>query len=217
MLPESQNIKNIIFDFGGVILDIDYSATCKAFEDLGMKDAASQFSKHQQSPLFKNYETGAISSRKFIEEVQQLLGSGVGPDDIVEAWCAMLHTIPAHRMEALEELSREHNLFLLSNTNHLHKMRFMETIDEQYGRERFLNLFSGVYMSHEIGMRKPHKEVFDRIVLENGVRRRETIFIDDTEEHTIAAAKAGLKTHWLHNGEDVADICAELTNKKVVN
>ena len=189
-----KEIKNIVFDLGGVILNIDYHKTAQAFNSLGCENFDEIYSQKQQKGLFDEFETGQIPSQEFINEILRVLPLGIEPKEVVDAWNAMLLNLPQERIDRLESLSQTHRIFLLSNTNQIHEEAFTKIIQNENGIKSFNHLFEKVYFSHYIGMRKPNREVFDFVLRENGLNPSETLFIDDSPQHLVGAEKAGIKT-----------------------
>lgn len=194
-------IKNIIFDLGGVIIDIDYQATTKAFEKLGIDDFNTRYSQLNQTALFDDFEKGIISSQHFINKLMDIVPKGVTPNQIVSAWNAMLGKIPAQKIQLLNHVRSTHRIFMLSNTNALHL-----PVVNKFWREitplEMRDLFEQVYLSFEIGMRKPDKEIFEWVCKENNLNPENTLFIDDSPQHIEGAKSAGLKTHFYENEQE---------------
>ena len=117
------SIEAIIFDFGGVIINIDYFATIRAFESLGIRDIATIYSQQAQSDLFNDFETGKISPQKFINSLLDMLPPGTSPNKVVSAWNAMLLDIPVERISFLQTLKSKYKIYLLSNTNQLQRSK----------------------------------------------------------------------------------------------
>lgn len=191
------NIKAIIFDFGGVLINIDYNATIRAFQNLGIEDFDEMYSQAAQSNLFDEIETGKISAQRFINGVLDYLPSGTSPNKVVEAWNAMILDVPASRIELLKRLKTEgYKIFLLSNTNEIHidlAYREWDKVSDQRPQE----IFDHVYLSNEIGMRKPDAEIFEFVCEKQGLTPSETLFIDDSIQHIHGAKKIGLQTYHL--------------------
>ncbi len=189
-----EGIKNIIFDLGGVILNIDYKLSQQAFEQLGVADFKTMYSKCQQNDLFDRLETGKITAREFIEELQNQSPVKLHESDIINAWNAMLLDFPLRRLQILQQLQLHYNTYLLSNTNEIHEREFNYRLQQTCGYPTLAVFFDKIYLSHRIGMRKPHKEVFETILNENNLKADETLFIDDSIQHIEGAMSAGLKT-----------------------
>ena len=187
------SIKNIIFDLGGVFMNLDYKRTEQAFIDLGVTNFSELFTQHHSSPLFADMETGRISNEAFYDGLRKLSGVNMPDEAIKKAWNAMLLDFPMERIVWLGELKKRYNLYLFSNTNHVHYDAFIETVKKQTGITDFNQYFIKAYYSHELGMRKPDIASFQKIIEEQKLNPAETLFIDDTLINVEAAAKTGLQ------------------------
>ena len=194
-----KNVKTIIFDLGGVLLNINYQKTIEKFQELGIKNAQKLYSQKKQDDLFNRFETGKINEFEFLSTLKKETRSA-NLEDIKRAWNAMLLDFPKKRIELLEVLNKKYCLFLLSNTNATHIHEFKKKIGiELYAK--FSNLFKKVYYSHEIGMRKPNQEIFQLILNENKLNPKKVLFIDDSIQHIKGAEKLGITTHHLENNK----------------
>mgnify|MGYP003387394883 CR=1 FL=1 len=200
-----QGIKNIIFDLGGVIYAINYQATIDAFESLGISDFKEIYAKAGQSELFDDLETGKIDKSQFFEEIKKHLPKTITDTQITEAWNAMLLNFMDDAIHCLEELQSDYRIFLLSNTNIFHIEEIKSRVGNSYF-SKFSSLFEKVYLSHELGLRKPHTAVFTHIAEEQALQPKETLFIDDSPQHVEGAIKAGLNAYHLKDGEKIADL-----------
>ena len=199
-----QNIRHIIFDLGGVLLNIDYSATTRAFAALGVHDFNTRYSQLQQSSVFDDLETGRLDRAAFLKAVRDFDDSlNLTDAQIEEAWCAMLLDFPLRRLQLLQRLRGHHDLFLLSNTNEIHELAFNAILSRAHRLPSLATLFDRVYFSHRIGMRKPDEVIFRHILDENELRPEHTLFIDDSPQHIEAAARLGIQTIWLKAGMTV--------------
>ena len=187
-------IKNIIFDLGGVIINIDYNKSTEAMRKLSRTGSAIEFSQKQQSNLFDLYETGTSTCHQFRDQLRQEYNLEATDEQIDEAWNAMLLDIPAERIELLRELDKTHRLFLLSNTNAIHLIAFNKIVADSFTIPSLDSLFEKTYYSHLIGQRKPDAVVFEQIVQENNLNKAETLFIDDSIQHIVSAKEVGLQT-----------------------
>ncbi|NJM14238.1 MAG: HAD family phosphatase [Bacteroidales bacterium] len=183
------NIKNIIFDWGGVILNIDYSLTSLAFKKLGIQNIDDHFSQLKQTPLFDDFETGRLSAGDFRNSIKKHLDEDTTDYQIDMAWSAMLLDTPAQRVKLLEKVKQQYRIFLLSNTNEIHELFYIPILDRQLGNGYFFRLFEKVYLSHKIGMHKPQASAFNLVIGENQLKPSETLFIDDSPQHIEAARK----------------------------
>lgn len=197
--PEQINlnsIKNIIFDWGGVIMNLDLDSTYHAFSELGLADLKAEYSMAAQDAVFENWEQGKIDAQEFREAIQSKLSKPTSFEQIDSAWNAMLKETPEQRIDLLRELRKSHRLFLLSNTNQIHADYYNAYFEKENGFE-FASLFEKVYYSHEVGLRKPNAEIFEYVLKDAGLKDEETLFIDDTEVHVNAASKLGIRAFHL--------------------
>jgi putative hydrolase of the HAD superfamily len=195
-----QNVKNIFFDLGNVILNIDYNLTQKAFADLGITDVKATYSSTQQSSLFNNLETGIINEEEFVKEILSIAPKQVTHTQVINAWNAMILDFPIRRLQILQQLQLHYNLFLLSNTNVIHETYFNNLLQQTCGYPSLAIFFDKVYLSHRIGMRKPNDDIYNFVLKENGFKPEETLFIDDLVKNIETAKKLGWQTIHLTNG-----------------
>ena len=200
-----KGVKNILFDLGGVLFHIDYQRTIDAFKNLGINDFEKHFTQHQQDDLFDAFETGKINQKFFVKTLQDSLPA-CSYKEIVDAWNAMLITLPHEYLKFLDGLSKKYRLFLLSNANKIH-IQFVNTfLKEHYNIPSINQFFEKAYYSHEIGMRKPHKYTFKWVLKDANILAEETLFIEDTTQHIEGAKQAGLKTYQLESNAPIISL-----------
>ncbi len=210
-----QNVRHIIFDLGGVILNIDYQCTESAFEALGITAFKAHYSQLRQSSFFDNFETGRISGGNFIEGIKKISEKPLTDDQITDAWNAMLLEFPLRRLQILQQLQIHFDTFLLSNTNVIHEARFQKMLKSQTGFNSLSVFFDKVYYSHRIGLRKPDAKAFQFILDQHQLQPEYTLFIDDSPQHIEAAKALGIQTIWLQKGMSMeADIFREKPSKQ---
>lgn len=197
---DNKNIENIIFDFGGVIINIDFRLTWEAFKNYGVNDLDQLFSKAKQTELFDNFEKGIISPDEFRKQVILLMNVDINEAEFDKAWNAMILDIPEERIRLIQKLSKNYRIFLLSNSNKIHYDYYLRDLKRIYNISCFEELFEKVYFSFDTGLIKPDKEIFKKVIRENKLNAQETIFIDDSIQHIQAAAEYGLKTFHLEAG-----------------
>jgi putative hydrolase of the HAD superfamily len=206
-IPHSTSIKNIIFDFGGVICDLEISRSVEKFKAFGPPKAEFSGNKEEQDRQFEllvsTYETGPITSQQFRESIRNHYQSPPTDQAIDDAWNALLAGIPEPRIRMLEELRKSYRIFLLSNSNEIHYLRYREDLQKQYGYRDFDEIFEKAYFSYILHLRKPDPAIFLRVMNENSLAPSETLFIDDTLIHIEAARKIGINGYHLKEGEDV--------------
>jgi len=190
-------IKNIIFDFGDVFINLDKLATLQALNKAGYKEIPEGLFS-----LAASYEKGIIDTSSFLEAVGGFLPNS-SKEEIIEAWNAIILDFPEKRLQYLQNLANEkkYRLFLLSNTNDLHIQKVISQIGMQKYKE-FKACFEGFYLSHCMGMRKPDPEIFTMFITKHGLKAIETLFVDDTLEHILCAQGLGFQTWNLIVGEE---------------
>jgi FMN phosphatase YigB (HAD superfamily) len=189
-------IKNILFDFGAVLIPIQEERTRKAFKDLGALESLSN-----QNDLFQKFERGELSKNEFLSALQSFFfRKTIFKKDLANAWNALCHeAIPSDNIRLIKSLGKSYNCFLLSNTNSLHLAKIKEN-SGRFSFNKFLKAFNGLYLSHEMGTRKPEKSFYQTVLEEQKLLAEECLFIDDREENIEAAEALGLKT-WHFNPE----------------
>ncbi len=186
--------KTLLFDFGGVIINIDFSLTYQAFADLGVADLEMKFAQHQQNAFFDKFEKGQIPPATFRDEVRKMLGRDLPDTEIDQAWNAMLLDIPQDRVALIQQLKKDYRCVLLSNTNQIHYDFYRQNFEDKFGYQKFSNLFDETFFSHQIGMRKPDAEIYGYILKELNESPEQILFIDDTFKNLEAAQKHGIQT-----------------------
>lgn len=199
-----QEINAVIFDFGGVLINIQYEATIEAFKELGIDEFDTLFSQAQQSNLFNDYETGQISSEHFVNQLLRKLPHHVTPNQVVHAWNVMIQDVPKEVIKLLDHISNDLNkkIYLLSNTNDLHIQHAYQEwhkVSERSPQE----IFDYVYLSQEVHMRKPAAEIFEFVCTDQNLDPTTTLFIDDSIQHIESARALGFKTHHLQKQSDI--------------
>lgn len=201
-----QNIENLIFDLGGVILTLDMPRAERAFTDLGVKDYNTLFRSGNVSSFFKDYEVGAITDAEFLDALRNLAQLPLTDQQLTAAWNAMLGYFPPERIDLLNRLKGRYRLFLFSNTNALHLATFREMYTAAFDGRSFDALFEKAYYSHLLQMRKPDKAAYEQIIRENQLNPSKTLFIDDSALNIEGAESAGLKAIQITPGMSVLDI-----------
>ncbi len=201
-----ESIENIIFDLGGVILNIDYQLTENAFKSLGLKDFDSMYTQAAQSGLFDIYEKGDCSTPYFINALLDFLPPNTSANKVVAAWNAMILDFPIQNLELLQKLKSNYRIFLLSNTNDIHLQAVNRALNKVSKEKNLDPFFEKTYYSFEMGMRKPDAEIFTKVCLENDLDLIKTLFIDDTERHILGAKSVGLNTHFLTPGKTILQL-----------
>jgi putative hydrolase of the HAD superfamily len=201
-----QPIKNIIFDLGGVFMNLDFSLTEQAFAELGVQRFPEMFNQHHSNDLFEQLETGKISPEAFYDAFRKEAGIDRSNEQIENAWNALLLDFPQERLNWLKAISGKYRIYLFSNTNQIHYDAFMEVLRVENNCTDFNDYFLKAYYSHELGLRKPYASTFKKILELENLSAAETLFIDDTFKNIEGAKEAGLQTYHLVAPETVLDL-----------
>ncbi len=203
-----EKIKNIIFDFGGVICNIDVTLTERAFQNLGLQRFDKKKAVTDTVGLFELFETGRISPADFRDKIRGHFGFALTDTAIDEAWNALLLDIPPERISILDSLRNNYRIFLLSNSNKIHYDHYVNDFRVKFGFDDFDALFEKAWFSFNIGLKKPDPAIFRYVLHHCGLQPDETLFIDDTLVHVESAQRTGLNAHYLKiaDGQSILDI-----------
>ena len=200
------DIKNIIFDLGGVLLNIDYQKTSRAFKALGATGFDDLYSQATANHLFEALETGTISDDDFYQEMAQHCTPETSALQMQEAWNHILLDFREGSLKYLKRLKERYKLYLLSNTNSIHLAAFNKILQEQTGETSLDEFFTKSYYSHVMQKRKPYPETYKWVLEDAGLNTEETLFIDDSINNIKGAKEAGLQTHLLLPHEKIQDL-----------
>jgi glucose-1-phosphatase len=206
-MPE---IKNIILDLGGVIINLDIPATIMEFNKISAIPFEDLYSQSQQIELFNAFDKGLISDFEFFTELKKHIRHNGSDEQLLAAWNAMLLDVPSHRLELLVKLKQNYNTYLLSNTNETHISAFEQALYLEHGVKNFNDYFDEVYYSCRAGMRKPDKEIFEMVLSKNKLNPEETVFIDDSVQHVKGAGQCGIKAYLLPKGMELEELVRDL-------
>ena len=185
-------ITTIIFDLGGVILNLDQDRTLRAFKRLGV----DMDEINEMSSIFSDFETGKINAYDFRQAIMTHLKGKVTENEVDTAWNAMLLDLPAERLTYLKFLRKSFNVHLLSNTNSIHIDAFNKYLLDEHPNLDWYAQFDKVYYSYEIGLRKPNKDIYEFVLQENNLKPHECLFIDDLKANLNGAGHLGMHTIW---------------------
>ena len=202
-------IKNIVFDLGGVILNIDYNKPAEAFKELGVNDFSKLYSKAAQDDLFNKLETGKIPQQSFFDEIRNITKLELSNEKIEHAWNTIILDFPAERIKLLEILKNNYRTFLLSNTNIIHYHYYNDIFSRQYYYQNLGDIFKQAYYSHEIGLRKPGKDIYEYVLKNSQLIPQETLFLDDSVPNIESAGELGIKTFLITEEEPITKVLNE--------
>ena len=198
-----RNINTLIFDFGGVLINLDINKCILNFKQLGLSNFEQYLNNFAQRGFFMQFEKGEISAAEFRSEVRKLTPNTLTDAQIDEAWCSFLLEIPTEKLDMLVELRKKFRLILLSNTNIIHFPYSEKALFENKGK-KVSDYFDRCYLSYEMKMVKPDKEIFDKILASENVHANECLFLDDGPKNTEQAQKLGIQTYLVHEREDLS-------------
>lgn len=201
MTVKDQGIKNIIFDFGGVLIDLHRNECIARFEQLGFKGVEYLISNTHQLGPFNQFELGDLSTDDFYQVIKTYLIEGVTNEDIDEAWLSILGEIPEYKLQKILALKDDYRVFCLSNTNKIH---WDWSCDHAFNYQDYKveDYFEKIFLSYEMHMAKPDSAAFQYVLHEAGIQPEETLLIDDSVKNIEAASQMGMHTHLYVPGED---------------
>jgi putative hydrolase of the HAD superfamily len=201
-----QDVTSIIFDLGGVIIDIDTSRSFQKLSSFYTGDKPGEDLLSENVELFLDFEKGLISSDDFRSGIRRLTeNSGLSDSEIDAAWNEMLLQIPAERFRVLENIRDRYQLFVLSNTNAIHVPALNKIVEQTSGKPDIAHFFDKVYFSHEIQKRKPEPEIYRQLLDENQLTPQQTLFIDDRRENIEAASSLGMQVFHVTPEMDIVE------------
>lgn len=201
-MTNNKQIKTLIFDFGGVIINLDLPQCIQNFKNLGVPNVEKYLSNFGQSGFFLQWEKGEIGIPEFRNEIRKIAEVPLTDEQIDWAWCSFLTDIPAHRIELLKKLRKQFRLLLLSNSNPLHIEVSAAGEFKKYGAEIY-DFFDRCYFSYKIGLTKPDEQIFLYVMKDTGVEPEECLFIDDGKKNIENAKEMGFKTHYMQQGDNL--------------
>lgn len=205
-----REIKNVIFDLGGVIINLDTNRTIAEFNRLSSIPFETLYTQAGQSDLFNLFDKGKISDFDFFSQLRKQIRYEGQEVDLLYAWNAMLLDVPSERLDLLVRMKQKYNTYLLSNTCEPHIAAFERELYVEHGVKNFNDYFDRVYYSCRMGMRKPDKEIFKHVLKENELVPEQTIFIDDSIQHVKGAGACGINAYLLPKNMEVGQLIQEL-------
>lgn len=198
---KSKGIKNLLIDFGGVLINLDRSRCIEKFKKLGLENMEELLNIYHQQGFFMQYEQGLITSAQFRDEIRNLAKRPLSDQQIDAAWNSFLVDIPACKLDLLLKLRERYVVYLLSNTNNIH---WEWSCKEVFPYRTFQvgDYFEKIYLSFEMKKVKPDTEIFKAVLADACIDPKETFFIDDSEANCRAAQTLGISTYTPQAGED---------------
>jgi glucose-1-phosphatase len=197
-----EKYKVLLFDLGGVILNLSFDSTFRAFEKVSKRKFSQIEQEFNSVSFFKEFEKGEISEPEFRMYINQLLHTNLSDTVIDTSWNAMLGTLPSYRLIVLERLKESHTLILFSNTNSIHLREFCNIVSKNSSK-LFDSYFHTTYYSHLVGMRKPDTKTYQWICKQNNVLPETILFFDDNLANLQGAQTVGINTYHVTNADEL--------------
>lgn len=196
-----KQIKNIVFDFGGVIINISRESAVKKFVEIGVANADDLLDAYHQKGIFLEVEDGRITAEEFRKELSAVAGKELTYEQVQEGWLGFMTDVPLYRLDYLLELRKKYKLYILSNTNPF-VMNWARSADFTSARKPLDDYFDKIYASYEMKQVKPARAIFESMIQDAGLDPEETLFVDDGSANIKMAQELGMKTLQPINGED---------------
>ena len=199
-----RDFKNLIFDFGGVILNIDIRRSMDAFKHyLPSNNIPENMLDH---PALHAFEIGAMDEEDFYHQFSAALGIDVSMEMFTEAWNSLILDLPVARVELIKNLRNTHRTFLLSNTNSIHYQRVSEVVEQTIGHKEIDQYFEAAYYSHFLGLRKPDHTSFRYILENHDLIPEETALLDDNDDNLESAKQLGIQPFKISANRTIIDV-----------
>lgn len=196
-------IKNIIFDLGGVIINLAVEKTHQAFATLSGLPVTEIKTRVHHGTFFHEFEKGLITDCEFRDHLRESLSLQVTDAQLDQAWNAMLLDIPLSRIQLLERLKSRYKIYLLSNTNNIHLQYFNGIVEQLTGKPAIDYYFHGSFYSHLVKMSKPDEEIYQHVLSQHALLPQETIFLDDNKDNLVGANKVGIQTFHVEQTDQI--------------
>jgi putative hydrolase of the HAD superfamily len=208
-----EKIKNIVFDLGDVIINIDVPRAAHSFAALANRDINEVIQLFKEANVFGQFETGQLSEIEFRAYLKNILGHPNWDDQTIDtAWNALLLDIPPQRVELIKLLGSNYRLFLLSNTSSIHVEAVNQILHQTTGVEKLDVLFEKLFLSYEMGVMKPHPTIYERVLEEANLVAEQTLFLDDNADNIKAAGELGIQTIHVQKPLSILDYLHEYAN-----
>ena len=200
-----KNIKNIVFDLGGVLIDLDFKSAINGLQKAGFTNVKEQLQAFDQNGIFQKFELGEISADEFRASIRENSNVSLTDEEVDSLWNLMLLEIPREKLELILDLRSKYMVYLLSNTNSIH-WDYVCKNAFNYRGFRVNDYFEKTFLSFEMHLAKPDKAIFEKMLEDANLLAEETFFIDDSEANCKAAAEVGIHAHHYHIGDDLSKI-----------
>ena len=200
-----KNIKNIIFDLGGVLVDLDFKSAINGLQQAGFANVKEQLQAFDREGIFQKFELGEMTAEEFRSAIRENSTVTLTDEEVDALWNLMLLEIPREKLELILDLRGKYMVYLLSNTNSIH-WDYVCKNAFNYRGFRVSDYFEETFLSYEMHLAKPDKAIFEKVLQDANLLPEETLFIDDSEANCKAAEEVGIHAHHYHIGDDLSKI-----------
>ena len=200
-----KKIKNIVFDLGGVLVDLDFKAAINGLQQAGFANVKEQLQSFDREGIFQKFELGEMTAEEFRTAIRENSTVTLTDEEIDALWNAMLLEIPREKLELILDLRGKYMVYLLSNTNSIH-WDFVCKNAFNYRGFRVNDYFEETFLSYEMHLAKPDKAIYEKVLQDANLLAEETLFIDDSEANCKAAEEVGIHAHHYHIGDDLSKV-----------
>jgi FMN phosphatase YigB (HAD superfamily) len=196
----------LIFDLGGVIIDLNYDRMINQFASNCNKDRDEIKSILMQDPLLLQYEIGGIDTQSFYHQMKEIINFNASFDKFAAAWNSLMNPLAAKKIDFLKQLSLNRRVAILSNTNDLHQRGFDEMVKQVSEFEDMKSLIPSAYYSHDMGLRKPDSSIFLHVCELENINPGKCVFFDDNTDNIKTASNLGLTTFLITYQDQIFDL-----------
>ena len=200
-----KKIKNIVFDLGGVLVDLDFKAAINGLQKAGFANVKEQLQSFDREGIFQKFELGEMTAEEFRTAIRENSTVTLTDEEIDALWNAMLLEIPREKLELILDLRGKYMVYLLSNTNPIH-WDYVCKNAFNYRGFRVNDYFEETFLSYEMHLAKPDKAIYEKVLQDANLLPEETLFIDDSEANCKAAEEVGIHAHHYHIGDDLSKV-----------
>ena len=200
-----KKIKNIVFDLGGVLVDLDFKAAINGLQKAGFANVKEQLQAFDRDGIFQKFELGEMTAEEFRTAIRENSSVELTDEEVDALWNAMLLEVPREKLELILHLRGKYMVYLLSNTNSIH-WDYVCKNAFNYRGFRVNDYFEETFLSYEMHLAKPDKAIFEKVLQDANLLPEETLFIDDSEANCKAAEEVGIHAHHYHIGDDLSKV-----------
>ena len=200
-----KKIRNIVFDLGGVLVDLDFKAAINGLQKAGFANVKEQLQAFDREGIFQKFELGEMTAEEFRTAIRENSMVELTDEEVDALWNAMLLEVPREKLELILHLRGKYMVYLLSNTNSIH-WDYVCKNAFNYRGFRVEDYFEETFLSYEMHLAKPDKAIFEKVLSDANLLAEETLFIDDSEANCKAAQEVGIHAHHYHVGDDLSKI-----------